>query len=226
VALRSKKYCIFNRQYSKQEYEEMMPRIFAHMKETPYADSRGRIFRFGEFFPTGHSPLFYNDSWASEYFPLTKEEAQKRGYQWHDEEKRGYTVTLAPENLPDHIRDVSDDILKEIIGCVHRGECLHNCPGAFRITPSELGFYRKMNIPIPRLCPYCRYSLNIAYRNPYKLWRRQCMCLSAGKSGSSYKNSTSHFHGNAPCPNAFETAYAPDRPDLIYCEQCYQQEIA
>jgi len=27
------------------------------------------------------------------------------------------------------------------------------------------------------------------------------------------------------CPNEFETSYAPDRPEIIYCESCYNKEV-
>jgi hypothetical protein len=41
--------------------------------------------------------------------------------------------------------------------------------------------------------------------NPPKLWHRKCM-----KEG---------------CQNEFETSYAPERPEIVYCEKCYQQEV-
>ena len=28
------------------------------------------------------------------------------------------------------------------------------------------------------------------------------------------------------CKNEFETSYAPDRPEIVYCEQCYNEEVA
>ncbi len=35
-----------------------------------------------------------------------------------------------------------------------------------------------------------------------------------------------HFHENTDsCPNEFQTAYAPDRTEIVYCEQCYQAEV-
>jgi len=47
-----------------------------------------------------------------------------------------------------------------------------------------------------------------------KLWHRQCMC-----------DKTSHQHGEARCQVEFETSYAPERPEIIYCEKCYQKEV-
>ena len=32
-------------------------------------------------------------------------------------------------------------------------------------------------------------------------------------------------HEEGPCANEFETNYAPDRPEVVYCEQCYNAEI-
>jgi hypothetical protein len=41
-----------------------------------------------------------------------------------------------------------------------------------------------------------------------------------------YKNTATHFHGAEPSANEFETTYAPERPEIVYCEQCYNAEIA
>ena len=76
---------------------------------------------------------------------------------------------------------------------------------AFRILPEDLKFYRRMNLPLPRLCPNCRHYQRLKQRNPLKLWHRKCM-----KEG---------------CTNEFETSYAPNRPEIVYCEKCYQQEV-
>jgi hypothetical protein len=34
-----------------------------------------------------------------------------------------------------------------------------------------------------------------------------------------------HFHGKEKCKVEFETSYAPERPEIIYCEKCYQREV-
>lgn len=73
VGLKKKEYCIFNKQYSKEEYEKLRAKIVAHMDVMPYVDKKGRVYKYGEFFPTEHSPFGYNISLVSEHFPLTKE---------------------------------------------------------------------------------------------------------------------------------------------------------
>ncbi len=221
VGLRNKQYCILNKQYTKEEYEELVPRIIEHMNNMPYVDKRGRVYLYGEFFPPELSPFAYNETIAQEYFPLTKEEAIKQGYRWKDPETRGYEITKKPEGLPDHIQDVNDEILKETIGCAHEGKCNHQCTTAFKIISQELQFYRRMNLPLPRLCPNCRHYERLKQRNPVKLWHRQCMC-----DYNVYKNTVKHnHHPEGRCPNEFETSYAPDRPEIVYCEQCYNSEV-
>ncbi|MBI2024157.1 hypothetical protein HYT00_02105 [Candidatus Giovannonibacteria bacterium] len=215
VGIRNKQYCILNKQYTKEEYEELVPKIKKHMDEMPFTDRAGRIYKYGEFFPPEFSPFPYNDSWAQEYFPLTKKEAGERGFSWRDLEKRNYQITAKSSDLPDNIKDVKNDILEQVIECLHEGKCGEGCTDAFRIIPKELEFYLKFNLPLPRLCPICRHCARTKQKNPWKLWHRACMCQVAGHN----------WHQNNKCTNEFETSYAPERPEIIYCEQCYNQEI-
>ncbi len=228
VSLRSKDYCILNKRYTKEEYESMIPRIVDHINKMPFIDKKGAVYKYGEFFPPEFSSFAYNESVAQEYFPLTKEKAEQQGYQWKDPERRNYQITMYPENLSDHIKDVDDAILKETIGCAHavgspstgsgqigKPICNEQCTTAFKIILPELQFYKKMNLPLPRLCPNCRHYRRLKQRSFLRLWRRQCMC-----------NSREHFHGEKPCSNEFKTSYAPERPETIYCEQCYNAEVA
>ncbi|MDD5146800.1 MAG: hypothetical protein PHN39_03645, partial [Candidatus Pacebacteria bacterium] len=106
-----------------------------------------------------------------------------------------------------------------------RGDCNEQCTTAFRIIPQELQFYRKMNLPLPRLCPNCRHYQRLKQRNPLKLWKRQCQCVGEKSQNGVYTNTTSHNHGSDPCPNTFETSYSPDRPEIVYCEECYLKEV-
>jgi len=224
--LRNKEYCILNRQYTKEEYQSLVPKIVEQMSAVPYVDSVGRTYRYGEFFPAEVSPFAYNEVIAQEYFPLTKEQALSQGYQWKDPDSRGYKVTLKFEDLPDNIQDVSDSIMNEVIGCAHAGNCVDQCTTAFKIMPRELEFYRRLNLPLPRLCYNCRHGERLRKRNPMKLWHRACQCGGAKSGNGVYTNTASHqHHGNAHCPNEFETSYAPERPEVVYCEQCYQSEV-
>ena len=226
VGLRSKQYCIFNKQYSKNEYEELLPRIIRHMNDMPYKDKNGIVYKYGEFFPFDLSPFPYNETLAQEYFPISKDIAQKKSYWWRDKDKREYKISIQSEALPNLIEDAKDDIQKEIIGCAHEGKCEEVCTEAFVITPQEFSFYKTNGLPLPRLCPNCRMWQRINFRNPFKLYKKMCDCLGVESINSNYKNYTLHSHGTEKCSNQFETTFSPDRPEIVYCEQCYQAEVA
>ncbi|MFA5936628.1 MAG: hypothetical protein WC822_01980, partial [Candidatus Paceibacterota bacterium] len=68
--LRNKQYCIFNKQYTKEEYFELREQIIKHMNEMPFLDKKGNVYKYGEFLPTELSPYCYNESLANDYFPL------------------------------------------------------------------------------------------------------------------------------------------------------------
>ena len=225
VGLRSKQYCILNKQYDKESFDKLRKEIIDQMNSMPYKDSVGREYRYGEFFPASFSPFGYNETIAQEYFPLTKDEAEAGGYNWRDVESKGHAVTLPHTELPDHIKDVKDDILKETIGCAHEGQCNDGCAGAFKLIPSEVEFYRRFNIPVPRLCITCRHRERLRMRNGMRLYAWKCQCAGEKSESGVYANSASHVHGTDHCPNEFETSYGKDREEIVYCETCYQQEV-
>ncbi|MEK7583460.1 MAG: hypothetical protein AAB483_03630 [Patescibacteria group bacterium] len=206
VGLRKQSYCILNKQYSPEEYMALVPRIIEHMKIGG---------EYGEFFPINLSPFAYNETVAQEYFPLNKEKALEKGIPWKAIENRNYAITMKSDGIPNSSRDIPETIEKEIIGCEHAGNCAEGCTTAFIIIPQELQYYRRMNLPLPRLCPNCRHGLRLKMRNPRKLWNRSCSCMMHG-----------HSHGDNGCSEEFATSYAPDRPEHMYCEKCYQAEIS
>ncbi|QQR83276.1 hypothetical protein IPJ72_05760 [Candidatus Peregrinibacteria bacterium] len=69
VGLRQKQYCILNKQYSKEDYETLVPKIIEHMKQTG---------EWGEFFPAQFSPFGYKESVAQEYQPLSEPQIIER----------------------------------------------------------------------------------------------------------------------------------------------------
>src|SRR3989344_4504930 len=208
VGLRKKNYCILNKQYDKAEFERLKGKIIADMR------ARGE---YGEFFPASVSTFGYNESAAQEQFPLTKDEAISQGYRWEDHPRGTYgKETVSWDKVPDSIREVGEwDPLKEIFACTA-------CKKNFRLIPDELQFYKRLEIPLPRLCPDCRHERRFTARGPNRLWHRQCMCDYAA-----HQNTAKHpHHPTGRCPNEFETSYAPDRSEIVYCEQCYNAEVA
>ena len=189
IGLRNKQFCILNKQYTKEEYEALVPQAIAKMREDG---------EWGEFFPVSMSPFAYNETCAQEYFQLTKEEVIEQGWKWRDQTDEMPRVdrVISAMQLPDSIDDIPDDILNWAIEC-------DATKRPFKIIKQELDFYRKMRLPIPHLHPDERYRRRMLLKNPRKLWKRNC----------------------SKCQKVIETTYAPDRPEIVYCEECYLKEV-
>jgi hypothetical protein len=166
AGLRNKKYCILNKQYSKEEYEKLVPKIIEHMKSTD---------EWGQYFPIDLCPFGYNETIAMDNFPLTKKEALAKGYKWSDYEMAPPEVekTIKASQLPDTIDKIPDDILNWAVLCEVTGK-------PFRVVRAELEFYRRMDLPVPHRRPDQRHRDRLALRPPYRLWSR--LCDSCGKS--------------------------------------------
>ncbi|MDP4007831.1 MAG: hypothetical protein Q8P68_01435 [Candidatus Peregrinibacteria bacterium] len=196
AGLVSKEYCILNKQYSRAEYEALVPKIIEHM-----TDSRSESFpngEFGEFFPINFSPFAYNQGRAIEYYPITKEQAEAKGYRWSNyiPTPPALNKSIQAEDLPQTINEVDNSILTKAIICKRSGR-------AFRIAKGELEFYRNNNLPLPQLHPDERYSDRMAQRTPRSLWERPC----------------------TKCNSQTWTSHAPNTTAKMYCQACYKQTI-
>ena len=160
AGLRKKKYCIFNKQYTKEEFAKLREKLIAHMKKTG---------EWGEFLPKSLCPFAYNETIAMEYFPLAKKEALKRGYTWRDpsDEKLNVTKVIPAAQLPQSITEVPDDVLNWAVTCI-----VSKRP--FRIIKQDLAYYRQMDLPLPRKHPDVRHNERISGRSGIKLFPRAC----------------------------------------------------
>ncbi len=145
VGLKKAEYCILNKQYSKDEYFDLMAKIIEHMMETG---------EWGEFFPTEISPFAYNETMAQEYFFMTQEEVLKKGWRWYES--------------TDNTKKIDDSVFNDVLVCEETGK-------SFKLQKMELDFYEKMNLPVPKYCPDARHLRRLQYRNPRQLWDRECI---------------------------------------------------
>ncbi len=237
AGVQKKQYCILNKQYSKEDYFSIREKIIRHMNEMPYlshvANRKSPIeYKYGEFFPPEFSPFAYTHTISPDHFPLSKDEAQALGFRWADANPTEYHTTKDAKDIPEKIEDVLPEIIKEILKC-------EKCGRAYRLIEPELQFLKQLGIPAPRWCVDCRHNDRVSQRNRAVFYDRKCQCLpteasakegvgvkSKNENKYEYKNTTTHFHGDAPCPNEFKTSYSPERQDIVYCEQCYQAEVA
>ncbi|MBI5156318.1 hypothetical protein HZA45_03540 [Candidatus Peregrinibacteria bacterium] len=185
--LKKAQYCILNKQYTKEEYENLVPKIIEHMKQTG---------EWGEFFPVEKSIYAYNETLAQEYYPLTKKEVLGNGWQWYDDQNTEESYRGPNLILPDDIAETNDDVCAKIYRCSETGK-------PYKIIPQELAFHKRLSIPLPRRCPDQRHRDRFALRNPRHLWDRECK----------------------KCKKAIQTSYAPDRPEIVFCEDCYLKEV-
>lgn len=161
VGIKKGSYCILNKKYDENSYRELKERIITQMKESG---------EYGEFFPIQHMLFGYNETQAQVYMPLSKTEALVQGWQWQDNLPGIFNQeTISAKEISEDIANTDFSILNEIIAC-------EQCSKNFRLTPYELDFYKKENIPIPHFCPDCRYHRKIQMRLPRQLWLRNCAC--------------------------------------------------
>jgi CxxC-x17-CxxC domain-containing protein len=153
---------------------------------------------YGEFPPGRLSSFGYNDSQAQEHYPLTKEQAIKLGFNWNDvkNEKAEKDGALKAAEIPAKIGEVADDIVQKVIECARDGKL-------FKIVGPEFAFYKKYGLPLPHLCPDCRHFDRKSKINPRKLYGRKC----------------------AKCGAGIQTTFAPERPEIVYCEKCYLEAV-
>ena len=201
IGLKKGEYAILNKKYSKEEYEKIVPKIIERMKQIPHVDKRGIKYGFGENFPDDLSCFAYNETAAIDFCPIEEEEALKRGYKWKERERKSYETTIKSYELPDSIKEADDSILDEVIECAEKDKPYS--VGAYRITPDELSFYRKMDLPLPRVCFDVRHTRRLQKRPPLRTVKRSC----------------------SKCNTEVETVYDKNYVPIVYCEKCYQQEV-
>ncbi len=209
AGLRKKEYCILNKEYPKEEYEALRDKIVQELKATG---------DWGEFYAPSMSPFGYNETVAQEQYPLSEAEAKQLGYAWETHPRGTYgRETISWINVPDSIHEFTTaDINKDIFACT-------NCKKNYRIISAELQFYQRLNIPLPRYCPDCRHARRMAARGPNQLSEPQrCRC-----DYEVAQNTVQHaHHPDGRCQNVFRSSYKLDAPEILYCEQCYNAEVA
>lgn len=132
VGLKKGKFCIFNKQYSEEEYKATVPKIKEHMMKTG---------EYGEFFPEKFSLFPYEDTMAQDYFPQAI--AQKTA-----ELPQG---TLNVNQIPDTVGEVTSEIANQVFFCPVEQK-------AFKFQANEIKFYKKVNVALPRMSFEARYK--------------------------------------------------------------------
>ncbi|MFA6324674.1 MAG: hypothetical protein WCX46_00355 [Candidatus Paceibacterota bacterium] len=158
VGLKKKKYCILNKQYSKEEYQEIREKIINDMKKEG---------EYGKFLPYSMSAGPFNFSTSFLYFPETnKEEILKLGGYWEDVNEN-LTEGIPTSELPDSINNTPEDICSKALICPKTG-------WRFNIAENELNFYKQNNIPLPRYHFDVRIKENMKYTTVLRAYPYKC----------------------------------------------------
>lgn len=196
--LKSQKYCIFNKQYTKQEYEELVPKIIKYMGETG---------EWGEFFSPSISPFGYNETVAIDFFPLSEKNVKAIGYNWREDVSKSAFIGQSYTPLDiwqyDEKNVGKETAEKNIENCLQWIMSCQVTQRNFRIIRQELEFYIKYRIEIPLVHPDIRYRELHGKRLPRKLYMRNCQ----------------------KCKTPVETPYNPEKNEIVYCEKCYNEQM-
>lgn len=180
IGLKKKKYCILNKQYSKEEYEKIKATIVENMKKDG---------EYGKFLPYSMGLCEYNFSTASIYLPEVKKETiLKLGGYWLDEDLTS-TEGVPSLDLPDSILETEADVSTKALICPESKY-------RFNISPSEYEFHKRKKIALPRIhfdlrmikkgrktatlkttdyqCHYCKKEINAYYPTEWGYHKIAC----------------------------------------------------
>jgi len=160
IWLSNKQYCIFNKQYSKEKYEELVAKIIKNMQKN---------WEWWNYFPASMSLFWYNESSVCEIFPLNKKQAEQKWFNWTEYETPFPKVDkiIRADQLPENISDIPDDILNRAIECEITKK-------PFKIIRQELEFYRKYKLPIPKRHPDRRHIDRLNFMRWINIYDRKC----------------------------------------------------
>lgn len=149
--LKDAQYCIYNRQYTQEQWERHMKVIFQKMQSRE---------EWGEFVDAKYSPYAYNESHAGLILPLSNWETVERWLWWANREEKLSNInkTIPASKLPYDIIQIPDDVLNWAILCERTGK-------PYKIQPLELDLHRRFWIPLPRLHPLERIQKLLDWNN-------------------------------------------------------------
>ncbi len=133
-----KTYCLFNAQYTPQEYEKRKATVITHLKQ------KGT---YGDFFPGSFAASPYEESLAGFYWPLSKDQAAKYGF-WLRGKPSERTpdaqdaATIPDRSDPSTTLRAGSDIAQKVFW-----DATENRP--FQIQAADVTFAQDLSIPLP-----------------------------------------------------------------------------
>lgn len=110
VWLKQKRYCILNKKYSKEDYEQLIGKI----KQSMLLDGS-----YGKFFPLDMAYNWYNHTVAWIYYPKSKEQVLNMWWLRDDENE---SIVEWWIEIPDHINDIDESYINKSLVCKKTGK--------------------------------------------------------------------------------------------------------
>jgi len=146
ISLRRKQYCVFNKQYSKDEYEKIKRHII---------DELGDMW--GSPFPLKLAPFNYQESAFKDYSSLTEEEVKSIGWEYGKTEESKKNDGLSVNLIPDIIDDFEESSFSNVYECPETFKL-------FKIIKQEFLLLRKIGVPLPRKHHEARFRNRMKFR--------------------------------------------------------------
>lgn len=159
----NQRYCIFNKQYSENEYFELRDRIVGYMEE------------WGRFFPGYFAPNPYEESYSGYYYPL--DDAQQHEFRSAGPLEKENVKTAEISEIPDSLSELDSQKEKWLSQQVFWDL---DSQRPFQIQAKDIEFARKMNGPIPHQYYINRMQANLAWM-PFEGELRNARCAKTGQ---------------------------------------------
>ncbi len=169
AGLVGKKYHIFNKPYSPEQYEILKNKIIAHMKKTG---------EWRRFFPGIFAPNPYDESWSSFYWTLSREEQQKLGFRISEISQKPEISHSEVSEIPDRISLLTPETYQSLLKKVF-WDTQYSRP--FKISQADIEFSRKMNVPLSDSFYMNRLQENFRWM-PFTGKLRLCECAQCQKN--------------------------------------------
>jgi hypothetical protein len=158
VGLKKREYCIFNKQYTKDEYEELVPKLLEKIDEE---------YGLDKFYPPQCAYSGYNTSLCAFNIREDQTSATAKGFTW-DELPPVETIPGIPgADLPDSAEDVDGSYIKNVIIC-----SITKRP--YNFTEHEIEFYKNAHLPFPEHYPELRQLKRFQLIPPIETHTSRC----------------------------------------------------
>ncbi len=158
----NEKYCIFNKKYSKEDYEMLRDKIISHMKKTG---------EWGDFFPPHFAPNPYEESFSGFRFPLSK----NNDFKFYTAEplEKIDMKTAEISRIPDSYGDVDEKMDEWLFGQIFWDDEYSRC---FHIQKADVNFAKKVQCPLPHSYYMHHIQDNLRYM-PFSGELRKTKCV-------------------------------------------------